>query len=845
VLNYFRNLKVGVKLWAGFLCLVAIALGLGYVGWSGLGQVAAKVEAADEANRLIKDSLEGRVNEKNFMLRKDKQYLQKAEELVAGAKRGCEALKEKLTVEANRQLVDEVETQFDRWLAALKTFVELEDAKAEADKTMVAAAREALDEVAAIEKDQKAKRDAALENAKERADRVWKADAATRLQYYMQEARRYEKNYLLREDAQSLQQRKQALNELTAVAKELKSKFKDQVNIDQADKVLAAVANYSNAFDGYVQRMKEQEAEGEKMVAAARQLQESAAKVAASQKEQMAEASSQAVTMMLGFAVLGAAVGLVLAFFTTQSIVGPVRKCLASVAALAQQDFGVKCNVDTTDEMGMMARAINESIDATKKAFDDVQEAARREREAQEQRAEADRQKAEELEAAIAKAQTSVDNLNNLPTPVMTIDRDFNVTFMNPAGANVVGLTPEQCKGRKCYDLFKTPQCQTGECACNKAMEKNGIFTAETVADPNGLNLPIRYTGAPIRDAAGKPVGALEFVMDMTEIKKAQRVAEKVAAYQEKEVEKLSAALSRVAQGDLTAKYEGAPSDADTAGVATAFGSIAAATAATLKSLNEIISQVTESAAQFNEGSRVIAESSQTLASGAQTQSSSVEQMSASVEELARSIEAVKDNAAEADKVARSTNQLAEEGGVAVQKSIEAMELIRSSSEQIAEIIQVISQIASQTNLLALNAAIEAARAGEHGMGFAVVADEVRKLAERSNQAASEITSLIKESTARVSEGAHLSESTGQSLKKIIEGVEATAARIAEIATATVQQAGNAQEVSKAIQSIAEVTEQSAAGSEQMASSSQELGAQAATLRDLVSRFKTESSLTV
>jgi len=258
--------------------------------------------------------------------------------------------------------------------------------------------------------------------------------------------------------------------------------------------------------------------------------------------------------------------------------------------------------------------------------------------------------------------------------------------------------------------------------------------------------------------------------------------------------------------------------------------------------LSDAIGQINESAAQFNEGSRVIAESSQTLANGAQEQSSSVEQITASVEQLSRSVESVRGNAQEADKVSKETSRLADQGGGAVRKSAEAMEMIRTSSEQIAEIIQVISEIASQTNLLALNAAIEAARAGEHGMGFAVVADEVRKLAERSNQAAGEITSLIKESSTRVQEGANLSRETEESLKQIIEGVEATAAKIAEIATATVEQAAGAEEVSKAIQGVAQVTEQSAAGSEEMASSSEELGAQAGALKDLVSQFRTSDS---
>ena len=131
--------------------------------------------------------------------------------------------------------------------------------------------------------------------------------------------------------------------------------------------------------------------------------------------------------------------------------------------------------------------------------------------------------------------------------------------------------------------------------------------------------------------------------------------------------------------------------------------------------------------------------------------------------------------------MAQDANRMAHQGGAAVQKSIEAMNLIRASSEQINVTSQVISEIAQQTNLVALNAAIEAARAGQHGLGFAVVADEVQKLAARSKKAAGEIAALIKQANQRVQEGAKLSNEAGKALTAIIDGVKGTATSIDEM----------------------------------------------------------------
>ncbi len=115
-----------------------------------------------------------------------------------------------------------------------------------------------------------------------------------------------------------------------------------------------------------------------------------------------------------------------------------------------------------------------------------------------------------------AKSKYAENLMHQIPTPVMSIDREFNVKFLNEAGAKAVGMTASACVGKKCFELFKTPHCNTAECRVAKAMMQREVFTGDTVAKLPSGDLPIRYSGAPLFNDNGDIVGGLEYVLDIS-----------------------------------------------------------------------------------------------------------------------------------------------------------------------------------------------------------------------------------------------------------------------------------------------------------------------------------------
>ncbi len=254
--------------------------------------------------------------------------------------------------------------------------------------------------------------------------------------------------------------------------------------------------------------------------------------------------------------------------------------------------------------------------------------------------------------------------------------------------------------------------------------------------------------------------------------------------------------------------------------------------------VNYTLNQVISSMAQFSTGAQEVAHGAQNLAMSSTKQVESTNKLSDTLTDISDKIGENSNNAQKANEIASDAGNVTKITLKDMNEMLTAMKDIEETSGSIKKIVSVIDDIAFQTNILALNAAVEAARAGSAGKGFAVVADEVRVLAQKSSDAAQDITALIQRTTDTVSNGVTIADKTNVSFKELAEKVGQIVGIIESISSSSTKQLEGIELASSEIADILHAVQMNSATSEESAAASEELSSQSDILNSALNKFK-------
>ena len=364
--------------------------------------------------------------------------------------------------------------------------------------------------------------------------------------------------------------------------------------------------------------------------------------------------------------------------------------------------------------------------------------------------------------------------------------------------------------------------------------EQERAVAADRVARAQAMTAVVNDVSQVVAEAAAGNFSArLRVDSDDADMQKLAAGINEINTVVDRATTEFAEVLERVAQGDLTQAVSTAYTGR--------FADLKSAINSTIERLSETVETIQTAATDVGGAAREINAGADNLSRRTEEQAASLEETAATTEQLAASVKASAQSSRQAVDLAEQATKVAETGGAIVTQAVEAMSRIEQTSQKISDITSVIDEIAFQTNLLALNAAVEAARAGDAGKGFAVVASEVRTLAQRSGEAARDITGLIQASTSEVTQGVKLVRSAGEALDQIVGASRRVSSTVGEISTATAEQANGIDEMSQVVAQMDEMTQQNAALAEESSASASSLASQIDQLNTIVATFRTRS----
>lgn len=400
----------------------------------------------------------------------------------------------------------------------------------------------------------------------------------------------------------------------------------------------------------------------------------------------------------------------------------------------------------------------------------------------------------------------------------------------------------ERQVGTQVSDVVKQAVCKNGETYIGRA-EVVGTWNEtayKPIKDKDGEIIGIWYVGVPATpyDNLVKHFRSSMVVYSVLGILAGFLLAFLIAYSVYMPLRRIRGAVEKASEGDLTQHVPTRAND-EPGQLARMVNTMTDKMSELIKKTNDLIQNVSQSSSQLLKSSEMSASTMENMnsranemRSSATSQAELTSRSKVAIGEMSAAIQQVALNAQEVSGSVISATSRAQDGEQQIEKAITQIGVISQTvnstasivgglgtkSQEIGQIVDLITNIATQTNLLALNAAIEAARAGEQGKGFAVVAEEVRKLAEESGEAAKRIADLIKEiqmeanravsamqdGTREVANGTEVVASAGEAFEHIIQAITTVNEQIQEMSAASQEMAASAE---TAIESIEKTTD--------------------------------------
>jgi methyl-accepting chemotaxis protein len=364
--------------------------------------------------------------------------------------------------------------------------------------------------------------------------------------------------------------------------------------------------------------------------------------------EQYAAISSKVFVILIIFVI----VAVLIIFYTAKRILKPIKQLKEASDKISTGNMNVSVDVESEDEIGKLASSFNLMTE---------------------------------------KLAPRVQYLDNVPSPVMVIDKDFSIQYMNKKGAEVLGKDQKNLIGEKCYNNFKTGDCQTENCALYKAMKNDRLYAQETISHPNGKELPILYVGAPVKNKEGKIIGAFEQVTDITNIRELQN-------YLTRSTKEMMRAMGYFEKGDLTIQIKPEKED-------DAIGKLFDRFNKSVLNINRMIQAVHESIRDTVSSSTEISASAEQMAASSKEQSAQTSEVAAAIEEMTRTILETSKNIGKASENAKKAGESLKEiinSSSKVEDDINqiavASEEHSSTAEQISKTIEGISNVTNQSS---------------------------------------------------------------------------------------------------------------------------------------------------